>query len=324
MRGAAWRRRCSCRGADRGRARPARDAVQRLGVSRSGGLLGLRLGSRAPHRDLRLVLLRAPLPGDPPDLVVDRAARARRRLPRAALPRLRGHRRRRVPLRAPLLVARRRGRGRRPPGDEPVLRPGGAVGLHDVRRAAGDDRRDRRVVPRRRRARAPLDGARHRRARRPGDLLEPALPARRPGAVRRRGGGSGARRLVRDPRLVVRAAISAAGAVLVFVAGWLAFRVYLGAIAPRDIVQPTLDVVKQNDLYSAPFQVSPRVWLADSRASTHRRSPASRRSSSWAAASPATASRRGWRRSRSRTRRSSGCFAGSSRRRRSRRGGRTA
>jgi hypothetical protein len=64
--------------------------------------------------------------------------------------------------------------------------------------------------------------------------------------------------LRRDPRelgrLAVRTAAAALGGVLIFVAGYLGYRIYLGAFSAWDLIDPTLDVYRARDQYSAPFQ----------------------------------------------------------------------
>lgn len=52
-----------------------------------------------------------------------------------------------------------------------------------------------------------------------------------------------------------------AGAVLAFAAGYGAYRLYLGDVTPRDLVQPTIDFVRANEERAGPFQVPASVWL---------------------------------------------------------------
>jgi hypothetical protein len=61
----------------------------------------------------------------------------------------------------------------------------------------------------------------------------------------------------------VRLALSAVGAVLVFLVGYLGYMTHLGtSLSPRDIVQPTLDVFGSYSQVLSPFQVPARTWLA--------------------------------------------------------------
>lgn len=55
-------------------------------------------------------------------------------------------------------------------------------------------------------------------------------------------------------RFTARCVAAAAGGLLVFIAGYLGYRVYLGPFPIRDLVQPILEFMRQNNQLSAPFQ----------------------------------------------------------------------
>lgn len=62
---------------------------------------------------------------------------------------------------------------------------------------------------------------------------------------------------------VVRLVCSAAGALVLFLAGYLGYMNQLGtSLTPNDIIQPTLDVFRSYNAVLAPFQVPARTWLA--------------------------------------------------------------
>jgi hypothetical protein len=61
---------------------------------------------------------------------------------------------------------------------------------------------------------------------------------------------------------IERSVLSLVGAAIVFVAGWLAYRVILGSLPAEQMVKPTLDFAKQNSTLSQPFQIPARDWLA--------------------------------------------------------------
>jgi hypothetical protein len=55
-------------------------------------------------------------------------------------------------------------------------------------------------------------------------------------------------------RLALRLAAAGLGSVLMFIGGYLAYRAYLGDMAPKDLISPTLDFARSNSQFSAPFQ----------------------------------------------------------------------
>jgi hypothetical protein len=61
--------------------------------------------------------------------------------------------------------------------------------------------------------------------------------------------------------LVMRAMVALGGGLLLFVAGYLGYRIYLGSFSPRDLVNPTLEFFHSNNQRSAPFQKPMGVWL---------------------------------------------------------------
>jgi hypothetical protein len=55
-------------------------------------------------------------------------------------------------------------------------------------------------------------------------------------------------------RLAIRCFSAAAGAVAVFIGGYLGYRAYLGPFSPHDILEPTLSFLRQNNQLAAPLQ----------------------------------------------------------------------
>ena len=55
-------------------------------------------------------------------------------------------------------------------------------------------------------------------------------------------------------RLAVRCLSALAGALLVFVGGYLAYRAYLGSLSPSEIVSPTIEFMRSQNQLAAPLQ----------------------------------------------------------------------
>jgi hypothetical protein len=58
-----------------------------------------------------------------------------------------------------------------------------------------------------------------------------------------------------------RCASSVAGAIVVFVGGYLGYRAYLGPFSPHDLVEPTLAFMRQNNQLAAPFRLPVSEFL---------------------------------------------------------------
>jgi hypothetical protein len=52
----------------------------------------------------------------------------------------------------------------------------------------------------------------------------------------------------------LRCASAALGILLVFIGGYLGYRAYLGAYAPKELIEPTWEFIRQNDQLAAPFE----------------------------------------------------------------------
>lgn len=63
------------------------------------------------------------------------------------------------------------------------------------------------------------------------------------------------------PLFVARLAAAATGAVIVFVAGYLAYMAYLGSFPVEDMYRATLDFLKSGNQLAAPFQRPVSLWL---------------------------------------------------------------
>ncbi len=61
--------------------------------------------------------------------------------------------------------------------------------------------------------------------------------------------------------LLTRALAALLGALLVFVAGYLGYRAYLGSFPIANMYKATLDFLRSNNQLAAPFQHPPGVWL---------------------------------------------------------------
>lgn len=62
-------------------------------------------------------------------------------------------------------------------------------------------------------------------------------------------------------RLAVRCAAAGLGIALMFLAGYVSYRAYLGDISPKDLITPTTDFARSNDQFSSPFQRPPSEFL---------------------------------------------------------------
>jgi hypothetical protein len=60
---------------------------------------------------------------------------------------------------------------------------------------------------------------------------------------------------------IIRWCLVAAGAVIVFIVGYLGYWAYIGSFSPKLLFQATISFIQSNSQLAAPFQIAPRIWL---------------------------------------------------------------